>query len=98
VFLPSIAVGELLYGAYKSTQARNNVARIEEFAAANTVLACDLDTARHYGRIKDRLGRKGRPLPENDIWIAALARQYGLTLVSRDAHFTEVENLSVKAW
>ena len=98
LFLSSIAVGELLYGAHKSTQARSNVARIEEFAAANSVLVCDLETARHYGRIKDRLHRKGRPLPENDIWIAALARQYGLTLVSRDAHFAEVENLPVKAW
>ncbi len=98
VFLSSIAVGELLYGAHKSSQVRGNVARIEEFAAANSVLACDLETARHYGRIKDRLRRNGRPLPENDIWIAALARQYGLTLVSRDAHFTEVENLPVKAW
>jgi tRNA(fMet)-specific endonuclease VapC len=98
VFVPSIAVGELLYGAHKSSQARSNVARIEEFAAANTVLACDLETARQYGRIKDRLRRKGRPLPENDIWIAALARQHGLTLVSRDAHFAEVENLPVKAW
>jgi tRNA(fMet)-specific endonuclease VapC len=98
VYLSSIAVGELLYGAHKSTQARSNIARIEEFAAANSVLACDLGTARHYGRVKDRLRRKGRPLPENDIWMAALARQHGLMLVSRDAHFTEVENLTLKAW
>lgn len=98
VFLPCIAVGELFYGAQKSKQARSNVDRIEEFAVANSVLACDLDTARHYGRIKDSLRRKGRPLPENDIWIAALARQHRLTLVSRDAHFADVENLPVKAW
>ena len=98
VFVPVIALGELIYGANKSGQARNNLARIEEFAAANTVLFCDLETARQYGRIKDRLRRKGRPLPENDIWIAALARQHRLTLVSRDAHFAEVENLPVKAW
>ena len=98
VFVPAIAVGELLYGALKSGPARSNVARIEEFAAANSVLACDLETARHYGRIKDRLRRKGRPLPENDIWIAALARQHRLTLVSRDAHFAEVEKLRVASW
>jgi tRNA(fMet)-specific endonuclease VapC len=74
------------------------VARTEEFATANSVLACDLETARHYGRIKDGLRRKGRPLPENDIWIAALARQHDLTLVSRDAHFADVESLPVKVW
>jgi tRNA(fMet)-specific endonuclease VapC len=98
VFLSSIVVGELLYGAHNSSQVRKNLARIEEFVAANPVLACDLETARHYGRIKNRLRRKGRPLPENDIWIAALARQHGLTLVSRDVHFREVETLPVQAW
>jgi tRNA(fMet)-specific endonuclease VapC len=98
VFVPAIAIGELFYGANRSTQVRSNVARIEEFAAANTVLPCDLETARHYGRVKDRLRRKGRPLPENDIWIASLAQQHGLTLVSRDAHFAGVERLTVKVW
>lgn len=48
------------------------------------------------GQIKLRL--KGRPLPENDVWIAALAMQYALTLVTRDAHFQEVENLQTVAW
>jgi tRNA(fMet)-specific endonuclease VapC len=51
-----------------------------------------------YGDVKNRLRLKGRPLPENDVWIAALALQYGLTLVTRDAHFQEVENLQTVAW
>jgi tRNA(fMet)-specific endonuclease VapC len=41
---------------------------------------------------------KGRPLPENDIWIAALALQHNLTLVTRDAHFQEVEHLKIVVW
>jgi tRNA(fMet)-specific endonuclease VapC len=98
VFLPSIVVGELLFGALKSSRARSNVERVEEFALANTVLACDLETARRYGQIKKELARKGRPLPENDIWIAALAQQHDLILVSRDAHFQEVDNLKLEAW
>jgi len=98
VFLPTIVVGELLYGALKSAQVRPNVDRIEEFVVTNSVLACDLDTARHYGQIKHRLRRKGRPLPDNDLWIAALAQQHALTVVSRDKHFQEVNNLKVEVW
>ncbi len=98
IFLPTVVVGELYYGAFKSTQARRNLDRVEEFTAASAVVPCDLDTARQYGQIKLRLRRKGKPLPDNDIWIAALAFQHGLTLVSRDGHFGEVDNLSLTAW
>jgi tRNA(fMet)-specific endonuclease VapC len=98
VFLPSIVVGELLYGALKSAQVTANMARIEQLALSSAVLACDLDTARHYGRIKDQLRRKGRPLPDNDIWIAAQAQQHALILVSRDTHFQEIDKLKVQAW
>jgi len=97
VFVPSI-VGELFYGAYHSTQIRKNVSRVEAFAAASDVLACDTETAHQYGQIKSQLRRQGRPLPDNDIWIAALAIQHGLTLVSRDRHFQEVTNLKVQVW
>lgn len=66
---------------------------MERFAASANVLGCDLDTARHYGIIKQRLRRKGRPLPDNDIWIAAVARQHQLALATRDAHFGEIDEL-----
>jgi len=98
VYLPSVTVGELFYGAYKSSQVRENVRRIEEFVAVNAVLACDAATAELYGYVKSRLQGKGRPLPDNDIWIASLARQHGLTLVSRDVHFKEVEKIHLEAW
>ena len=90
VFVPSIVLGELYFGAWKSGRALQNLERIDKFAARNTVLACDRDTARHYGVIKNVLREKGRPIPENDIWIAAIAQQYDLTLVTRDEHFREV--------
>jgi len=41
------------------------------------------------------LRKKGRPIPENDVWIAAVARQHGLTLLTRDVHFREIEGLAV---
>lgn len=98
VFIPSIVRGELFFGAYKSMLVDENVTRISDFAATSAVLACDAVTGRHYGQVKGGLQAKGRPIPENDIWIAATARQYDLTLVSRDGHFGEVEDLKVEAW
>ena len=98
VFLPTIVCGELYYGARKSTHVVANISRIDELAASSALVGCDINTSRHYGRIKNDLRTKGRPIPENDIWIAALARQHGLTLVSRDAHFDEVDDLSLEVW
>ncbi len=98
VFIPSIAIGELCYGARKSGRSKENLERIDEFIANNTVLGCDAQTARYYGEIKNNLRVKGHPLPENDIWIAAIALQYNLMLVTRDAHFLEIENLQTVAW
>jgi tRNA(fMet)-specific endonuclease VapC len=98
IFIPSIVLGELYYGAYKSSRVTENIARINEFAANNGILTCDTRTAQEYGEIKNRLRVKGRPTPENDIWIAAIAKQYGLTLVTRDAHFGEVDGLMLEAW
>ena len=98
VFIPSIAIGELCYGAQKSGKPQENLARINEFAANSSVLGCDIETARQYGDLKNQLRLKGRPLPENDIWIAAIALQYHLILSTRDTHFQEVENLQVAAW
>lgn len=98
VFISSITVGELCYGAVKSARSTENLQRIREFVANITVLKCDVETAHHYGDVKNKLRLKGRPLPENDIWIAAIALQYNLTLVTRDAHFHEVENLQQIRW
>lgn len=98
VFTPSIVLGELYYGARRSKRVQENVARIEEFAARSTVLTCDTETGRRYGEVKDALRQKGRPIPENDVWVAAIALQYDLTLVARDAHFEQVDGLSFETW
>ncbi len=98
VFLPSIALGELYFGAFKSAHPDDNVERIARLAASTAILYCDGTSALYYGRIKTGLRAKGRPIPENDIWIAAIAQQHGLTVVSRDLHFKEIENLPVEEW
>jgi tRNA(fMet)-specific endonuclease VapC len=94
-FLPSIVLGELYYGAWKSRQKEANSSRIDALAAKSAVLPVDAVTAWHFGRIKSALGAKGRPIPENDIWIAALAKQYGLSILTRDQHFKEVDGIEI---
>jgi len=98
VFVPSVVLGELYFGARKSTRVEENLARVDELAASSAVLVCNTETARRYGVIKSGLREIGRPIPENDLWIAAIAQQHDLTLVTRDAHFNEVERLKTEAW
>jgi tRNA(fMet)-specific endonuclease VapC len=98
VFIPAVVLGELFFGAAKSGRPSENTAKVERFAAGGAVVSCDLDVAREYGRLKQRLKEKGRPLPENDIWIAAAAKRHGMVLVTRDRHFHEVEDLQTTDW
>lgn len=98
VFVPVIAVGELYYGAKHSAHVKKNMNQVREFAENSTVLACDITTAEHYGQIKNELKTKGHPLPENDVWIAAIAKQYSLTVVTRDHHFREIDALLLERW
>ncbi len=98
VFIPSIVIGELYYGANKSQRVQENLTKIKYFITNNVILSCDENTSRYYGEVKNSLRLKGRPLPENDIWIAAITIQYNLILVTRDAHFNEVENINCVRW
>jgi tRNA(fMet)-specific endonuclease VapC len=96
--IPSIVLGELHADARKSVRAAENLARIDAAVPNSIILNCDYQTAQVYGVIKQALRLKGRPIPENDIWIAAVAQQYGLPLITRDEHFTAVDGLSIEKW
>jgi tRNA(fMet)-specific endonuclease VapC len=98
VFLSCVVLGELYYGARKSARTTENLARIDAFATNSVILNCDMDTSREYAIIKEALRAKGKMIPENDIWIAAMALQHGLTLATRDAHFKEVADLLIANW
>ena len=98
VFVPAIALGELFFGAAKSAQPNENVAKLEQFAEGRCILPCNLAIAREYGRLKNQLRAKGRPIPENDIWIAAVASHHDLVLATRDRHFREVDGLAIAVW
>lgn len=91
-------IGELCFGAQKSEQVTENLEKINMFVEQHLLFFCNLETAQWYGIIKDRLRRKGTLIPDNDIWIAAVAMQHGLILVTRDSHFDEVDALQTERW
>jgi tRNA(fMet)-specific endonuclease VapC len=96
--LPTIVIGEYRYGLMRSRD-RGALARLlDELIAASIVLPVDLATTAHYATVRDELRATGTPIPENDVWIAALARQHGLPVVSRDVHFDHVRQLVRHTW
>jgi tRNA(fMet)-specific endonuclease VapC len=95
-FLPSIVVGELYYGAFRSSRVQANVARVDRLVISRAVLAATAVTARQYGALKNLLRQAGRPIPENDLWIAARAIEHGLTLLTRDQHFAGIAGLTTE--
>ena len=97
-FVPSTVVGELYYGAEKSGRRIDNLRRVERYVTGVNVIPVDHDTGRVFAQVKLGLRRKGRMIPENDIWIAAVALQYDVTLITRDGHFNEVTGLKLGRW
>ncbi|HGJ65483.1 TPA: type II toxin-antitoxin system VapC family toxin [bacterium] len=93
ILVPSIAIGELYYGAYKSGKVMKNINQVEEFAIGNSILYCDVNTANEYGFIKNHLRKKGAMIPDNDIWISAIAKQHNLIIATRDQHFANMCDL-----
>jgi tRNA(fMet)-specific endonuclease VapC len=98
VYLPLVVLAELLYGAHKSTQPAKALAEVQEFQRGCIIMLPDETTADLYGQIKAELSAAGRKIPENDVWIAAVARQQGYPLATRDRHFSFVSGLSILDW
>lgn len=73
VFIPVIVLGELYYGARKSAHIDENVDRITDLARSSSLLGVDEKTSEFNGAVKNALRTNGTPIPENDIWIAAVA-------------------------
>lgn len=96
VKLPVIVVGELLYGANKSSQTQKRTEQVNKFVQQTQVFSITSTTAQVYGKLKNALKLRGTPIPENDIWIAAIAVENGLELITRDKHFNNVKELSIQ--
>lgn len=95
IYVPLTAIGELFYGAYKSDHLVKHLDKTALFLARCIILFPDYQTAELYGKTKASLMKKGKPIPENDIWIAAIALQHNLSLYENDRHFREVDGLQL---
>lgn len=98
IAVPAIVLGEFRYGIKRSRNRAQYERWLAEWILFYRVLVVDEVTAENYAEVRDELKRSGRPIPANDLWIAALVRQYGLPLLSRDRHFDSVPGLKRVAW
>ncbi len=96
--LPVIVIGEYRYGLLRSRHRQTLQAFLETLIRESLVLRVDEATTAHYAAVRNELREKGRPIPENDVWIAALALQHDQPLVSRDDHFDEITGLQRLGW
>jgi len=92
-YLPSIVLGELLFGAINSDRAVDNIAPVERLAERCTVLPAGAQAARLYAELRLAQKQRGRPIPENDLWIAALCVEHDLPLATWDQHFQGINRL-----
>ena len=98
VHLPVIVIGEYRYGLRSSRLRKEREPQLIAFSRSCTVLAVLESTAQAYAAIKHDLKRAGTPIPENDIWIAALALEYSLPILSNDHHFDAVAQINRISW
>jgi tRNA(fMet)-specific endonuclease VapC len=91
-------IGELYFAVYASSRQQENLLNLRRLLARIAVLPYDAKAAREYGRVRSELKQKGRPIPGIDAQIAAIARVHGLTVLSRDRHFDDVNALAVENW
>jgi tRNA(fMet)-specific endonuclease VapC len=98
VALPVIVLGEYRLGIAQSRHRAGYESWLRQWIAAVTVLDIDDGTTHSYSAIGLELKKKGKPIPTNDLWIAALCRQHALPLVSRDQHFDFVAGLRRLNW
>jgi tRNA(fMet)-specific endonuclease VapC len=95
VWIPLIVLGEIQAGFYGGSQKHRNQLLLRKLLAKTTVgvLLPGRQTAEHYARLFVQLKRAGTPIPDNDLWIAALVLEHDLILITRDRHFQHIPQL-----
>jgi len=96
--LPVPALAEFLFGILKSRFKDRMMPWFENIQIGNRVLGVDLQTTHHYAGIRLELQNAGTPIPMNDLWIAAIARQHKQPVLSRDTHFDQVSGITRIGW
>ena len=91
-----VVLGELHCGALRAQRREMELALIRDFLQNATILFPDKSTSEGYGQLKADLAKIGKLIPDNDIWIAATAREHGLPVVTRNVrHFQNIEGVEV---
>ena len=98
IMVPVIVLGEYRLGIAQSRHRDSYENWLREWIAAVTVLEIDEETTRYYAVIGLELKKAGKPIPTNDVWIAALCRQHAMPLLSRDRHFDLVPGIQRFSW
>lgn len=95
VWLPFVVLGEIKAGFYGGTRQAQNELVLSRLQSRETVriLYASRETAEQYARLFAQLKRAGKPVPDNDLWIAALALENDLALLTRDGHFNQIPQL-----
>jgi len=95
VWIPLVVLAEIKAGFYGGNQQGRNEILLKELFAKTTVglLLPSRETAEHYAHLFVQLKRAGTPVPDNDLWIAALALEHDLLLITRDRHFERIPQL-----
>ena len=95
IWIPLFVLAEIKAGFVGGVQQHRNEALLRRLLARPTVgvLLPERETAEHYARLFVQLKRAGTPIPGNDLWIAALALQHDLFLITRDEHFQRIPQL-----
>ena len=90
-----ITIGELLSGFKGGSRERQNIEELGEFLDSPRVLIYPIneETAEFYAEILNNLKAAGKPIPTNDMWIAAVTFHHGLNLFSKDQHFKQIPGL-----
>jgi tRNA(fMet)-specific endonuclease VapC len=96
--LPTVVLGEHLFRTRQSRFRARYEVWLHSHLRLFLVLSAGTETAGRYAEIRSELKALRRPIPTNDLWIAALSREHGYTLVSRDIHFDAVPALKRIAW
>lgn len=91
----TVILGELLAGFRCGNKERDNRAELDRFldSARVNLLVVDDETSEFYAQVFSELRQKGRPIPSNDLWLAASALQHGLALATLDDHFTHISSI-----
>jgi len=96
--LPVLVIGEYFFGLLRSRHRERLGLLFAALIRESRVLVVDQVTAEVYAQVREELRARGRPIPENDVWIAALALQHEQSVVSRDDHFDSVRGVTRLGW